>query len=152
MPTRASIRRFEADIERFADLLDINVGLATRRVTLQVFTGLVQKTPVDTGRAKSNWGINQGAPSPPPSHAVTEQEARSRRKSKTPANAASEDAKALAYASAAVSGIDGSAPVHVTNNLPYITALNDGHSKQAPAGFVQTTVAEVPAEIRSLTS
>lgn len=28
-------------------------------------------------------------------------------------------------------------PIYVSNNVPYIQKLNDGHSKQSPAGFVQ---------------
>lgn len=31
--------------------------------------------------------------------------------------------------------------IHITNNLKYIVPLNDGHSHQAPAGFVQLAVA-----------
>jgi hypothetical protein len=30
--------------------------------------------------------------------------------------------------------------IHITNNAPHIQPLNDGHSKQAPAGFVQIAV------------
>ncbi|MFN4009868.1 MAG: hypothetical protein ACK4K8_07935, partial [Pannonibacter sp.] len=38
--------------------------------------------------------------------------------------------------------------IHVTNNAPHIQPLNDGHSKQAPAGFVQTAVMEGLATVR----
>src|SRR3974390_1196505 len=34
---------------------------------------------------------------------------------------------------------DGEA-IHIVNNLPYIVPLNEGHSKQAPAGFVEQAV------------
>ncbi len=30
--------------------------------------------------------------------------------------------------------------IYITNNLPYIRRLNDGYSKQAPAGFVERAV------------
>ena len=30
--------------------------------------------------------------------------------------------------------------VFVSNNVPYILKLNDGHSQQAPAGFIQTAI------------
>jgi|ERR1035437_3480767 hypothetical protein len=30
--------------------------------------------------------------------------------------------------------------IHITNNLPYIVPLNEGHSHQAPAGFVELAV------------
>jgi len=32
--------------------------------------------------------------------------------------------------------------VFISNNLPYAQAIEDGHSKQAPAGMVKVTVAE----------
>jgi hypothetical protein len=34
----------------------------------------------------------------------------------------------------------GPVEIHITNNLPYIVPLNEGHSKQAPAGFVELAV------------
>jgi hypothetical protein len=30
--------------------------------------------------------------------------------------------------------------IHITNNAPYIRQLNDGSSKQAPAGFVERAI------------
>ena len=33
--------------------------------------------------------------------------------------------------------IDKNKSIHITNNLSYIGSLNHGHSKQAPASFVQ---------------
>ena len=38
--------------------------------------------------------------------------------------------------------------IHITNNAPHIQPLNDGHSKQAPAGFVQIAVMEGLAGLR----
>jgi hypothetical protein len=32
--------------------------------------------------------------------------------------------------------------VHVSNAVPYVQSLNDGHSQQAPAGFVQAAIAK----------
>jgi formaldehyde-activating enzyme involved in methanogenesis len=34
----------------------------------------------------------------------------------------------------------------VSNNVPYINRLNEGHSAQAPAGFVQQAVAKAVAD------
>ena len=44
--------------------------------------------------------------------------------------------------------IGKNAEVHITNNLPYIGALNDGHSKQAPADFVRIAVMDGLATVR----
>ena len=38
----------------------------------------------------------------------------------------------------------------VSNNVKYITRLNDGYSRQAPAGFVQSAIRKaVTQDIRS---
>ncbi len=44
--------------------------------------------------------------------------------------------------------IKKNAEIHVTNNLSYIGALNDGHSKQAPADFVRLAVMDGLATVR----
>lgn len=44
--------------------------------------------------------------------------------------------------------IGKNAEIHITNNLPYIGALNDGHSKQAPADFVRIAVMDGLATVR----
>lgn len=36
---------------------------------------------------------------------------------------------------------DNNDDIFISNNVPYIRRLNDGHSKKAPAGFVQIAVA-----------
>ena len=38
--------------------------------------------------------------------------------------------------------------IWISNNLPYITALEDGHSKQAPAGMVALSLAEVSSGLQ----
>ena len=143
---------FEADLRLFARLLDIDIALATRRVALQAFVGIVQKTPVDTGRARSNWGINVGAPAPPPSNAITEEESARRNREQEEIAGESVTAKAVSAAEASSAGIDGKDIVHITNNLPYVPLLNQGTSKQAPAGFVEATLVEISREIIETTS
>lgn len=38
--------------------------------------------------------------------------------------------------------------IFISNNLPYIRRLNEGHSQQAPAGFVEDSIAAVKGRIR----
>ena len=146
MPT-PSYRQFDADLQEFARRLDADIGLVTRRVALQVFTGIVEKTPVDTGRARSNWAINVGAPAPTPSTAISEEEADSLRRTGERQSSNSVTSRTIKEAEAEAAGIDGTVVVHITNNLPYISRLNEGHSRQAPAGFVETTLDEVANQI-----
>lgn len=41
--------------------------------------------------------------------------------------------------------------IHITNSLPYIVPLNDGHSHQAPIGFVEAAVALAVAAVKDIT-
>jgi hypothetical protein len=59
-------------------------------------------------------------------------------------------AAAIEQAAAVIEGydIDKNRSIHISNNLPYIGPLNDGHSKQAPAAFVQMAVMDGLATVR----
>lgn len=46
--------------------------------------------------------------------------------------------------------IEKNGSIHITNNLPYIGVLNDGHSQQAPADFVKLAVLDGLATVRGL--
>ena len=58
-----SVRNFKADIEKLAKKLDISVGVATTKISLDALEKLVEKTPFKTGRAKSSWAIKEGTAS-----------------------------------------------------------------------------------------
>ena len=92
-----------------------------RRVALTVDSELVYSTPVDTGRARSNWQVEIDRPASGTVDPV-------------PA------AVALERAAATVQRSMPGSTIHITNNLPYIGRLNEGWSAQAPAGYVETAV------------
>ena len=83
-------------------------------------------TPVDTGRARGNWQAAVGAPVDveidrlDPSGGET-----------------------IAAASRALIGLGAFKTIFITNNVPYIQALENGNSKQAPAGMVAIALSEV---------
>jgi len=98
-----------------------------RKVALAVDATVVLATPVDTGRARANWQVELGGPASGEVGRAGE-----RFSSTTP----------IAQGAAAIALYKGgpNASIHITNNLPYIGRLNDGHSAQAPAGFVEQAV------------
>ncbi len=98
-----------------------------QKVALDVVANLVRApneggTPVDTGWARSNWIINIGGPLPGPVGSKV---------SVPPVNPAG-------------SGILGyrllQGAVWISTMVPYIGLLNEGSSRQAPAGFVQRAI------------
>lgn len=101
-------------------------------ITLDARSNLTEDTPRDTGWARNNWVPSIGSPyeggggvtSPEPSDVAA-------------ARSAGDRGQALVLATYTL----GRGKVFVSNNVPYITRLNNGSSTQAPSGFVQAAIA-----------
>lgn len=109
---------FRRQLDRAYDVKVL--GTLEKKIKTTVFAidaVLVRDTPVDTGRARSNWIASVNAPSV----AIVEPG------QKPPTEAALGSFKVTDTA-------------YISNNLPYIRRLNDGYSQQAPAGFVEKAV------------
>lgn len=120
-------------MQEMARRVERNTEAGVRRVALAVDQAVVFATPVDTGRARSNWiasvdKVFFGTVKP---YAKGEKLGLGER-----ANAQA----ALSQAAQVVAGYKLGSVVYIANNLPYIRALNDGWSAQAPAGFVEAAV------------
>ena len=112
-------------IRRFVnDSLPGAVSQVTRRVALQVLSGVVQRTPVDTGRARGNWQTSIG-----------------RGPTSTTERLDKSGGAAISEGTAVIGGHKDFEQIQMTNNLPYIARLEDGYSKQAPEGMVGLTLA-----------
>jgi len=100
-------------------------------IALDITDGLMEDTPVDTGWAMSNWIPQIGTPFEGPVGARDSVDT-------------AEQEMGMAQVAAQYRLEDG--PVFITNNVPYIEALNAGHSDKAPAGFVEAVIARVVEE------
>lgn len=116
--------KFNRDIKRFADKAKGNANEASRKIALDLFSSIIESTPVDTGRAKGNWRTSTGAP---------EYEAIER------LDPTGQQAKQ--EVTLTVDGLEGDWSAFMTNNLPYAEPLERGWSNQAPAGMVRINVA-----------
>jgi hypothetical protein len=123
----------------------VRVGEGGERVVRKAFLAIdqavVMGTPVDKGRARSNWLPGKNGPVSGEREAFVPGE-----KGSTGA----QNAQAAMDAAAAVAATyDGGKDqsLHLTNNLPYIGELNRGSSRQAPALFVEAAVAAGAAAI-----
>lgn len=128
MPTRSTVGAFQADLRAFSDQIGVGLGEVRRKVALDVFSKVALRTPVDTGRARLSWTVQDGAPST--------------------------DVAPEGAGGAPSPGAIGTQPFGVTfvaNALPYIETLEFGHSKQAPQGMARLTLAETEAELLALT-
>ena len=110
--------KFRVDLEvAFKKKVVETLEKTVKAVAIIVDSELVARTPVDTGRARSNW---------------------------LPSLNVSETSTVEPGQKPNVGIVLGSYKINdtilITNNLPYIKRLNDGSSKQAPANFVEAAV------------
>lgn len=110
--------------------------LATKKLAFDIFAGVVRMTPVDTGRARNNWHMSLNTPD----DVVLESATGGGLGSPPAQEHLSEQQQVLAGLNQV--GI----VVWIQNNLVYAPVLENGWSKQAPAGMVATTLSRVVAE------
>lgn len=119
----ADPRGFGKRMKTIAKTVGVNADQLVRKVCLAVDSAVVLATPVDTGRARSNWQVDLNNA---PAGTLPE-----------PASPAEGVTRATAEAAEKAKAYKAGDTVHITNNLPYIGRLNEGWSAQAPAGFVE---------------
>jgi bacteriophage HK97-gp10 putative tail-component len=125
-----SLRDLADKMERISKVIPVNVAKALKETVMVIDQAVVLATPVDTGRARSNWIVGTG-----PSTEAIDAYAPGKKGSSGGANA---DA-ALQQAQDFLSATDVSV-IYISNNLSYIQYLNEGSSAQAPAGFIEVAV------------
>ena len=121
------MKNFKADFTRIVEKAKGRVDIVVQKATMYIFSSVILRTPVLTGRARGNWqcaayDIPQGY------------------------NDQIQD-KSGSVAIRAMTGVAGTAKaggiVYLVNNLPYAQRLEYGYSqRQAPNGMVRITVAE----------
>lgn len=89
-------------------------------------------TPIDTGWASANWVPSVGEPFTDPGIVAV--------KDPTPAQIGARAQMAADGVNDVLAWRNGDGPLFSANNVPYIGALNAGHSTQSPSGFVQAAI------------
>jgi hypothetical protein len=117
--------------------IEQTVNLIVRQTAIAAVREVVLATPVDTGRARSNWLVTLGGPS--------DDQVGDETWVSFPSPQQTIDQANVEVAARQPNGQD----VYITNNVPYISRLNEGSSAQAPAGFVQQAVQRAAAAIRN---
>jgi len=120
---------FELDLRRFVAKAGKQADLGVRKVCLDITAGVIQDTPVDTGRARANWQASIDAPEAGTLEAKDKQGSAS-----------------AAKASASIAAAPGRV-FYLVNNLPYAVPLEYGSSAQSPGGMVRVNLARVKASL-----
>lgn len=150
----ASLREFSQRIKVIAATVEKGGPKVARQTAALILQTAVMATPVGNvtlwtaqarrrarpgyvgGRARANWTVSIGAPI----LSTTDE---------TDASGGTTVARGNNVLSALP--VKGDVEIHITNNLPYIVPLNQGHSHQAPAGFVELAVEAALDGIKRMT-
>lgn len=122
---------FKADLKRFAKQIDTDFTTVFKKIVFEAYTRFVQRSPVDSGRFRASWTVQESTPN------LT---------TKAPGS----------YSGAPpIPPYTVSQPytiVWIANALPYAERLEFGWSKQAPQGMVRLTLAELTSYINRIAS
>ena len=117
---------FKNALDDMANQINGDITKVIRKACIDLYRRIVERTPVDTGRAKANWQLGTFYS----------------------ANDGKEGGTFNDIASIVNSEVSGfklginDDQVIIYNNLEYISALENGHSAQAPSGMVAVSLAE----------
>lgn len=118
---------------KYAKAIENDVNDFTKEVAQEVQYRVAANTPVDTGKARSNWVMRIGAPFSFVYNAFSPGVKLGRGET---ANLSAVRRQGAAVAATYKTG----SSIYISNNVPYIGRLNNGYSQQSPSGFVQNGV------------
>lgn len=125
---------FALDVSSFVERAKVAPSIVVRKLTTDILSSVVRRTPVDTGRARANWNVSLNRVDASVSVTTTDASGR----------------QTIHVGNAAISKWDIGDSIFIANSLPYIRRLEyDGWSKQAPAGMVRITLAQAQQFIRA---
>jgi hypothetical protein len=116
---------FALQIEAWCERAKKRMDATARLVTLEMFTKIIQRSPVRSGRFRANWQVGIDAI---PTGLIRVNDVTGE--------------LAISKATAAIMKLKAGQKIHLVNNLPYARRLEYGYSRQAPAGMVRITVRE----------
>lgn len=131
---------FAADLARLCEAAGDKAELVVRKIALDLGGQMIDRSPVDTGRFKSNWMTSVG----PVDTSITTMAEKS-------------GARSMARMSEKLGGWKAGQTIWIVNNLPYAYRIEyKGWSQQAPSGVVrlavqniQQAVAKAAREVKS---
>jgi len=125
---------FALDISRWVEAEKLDQDKAVRGGALQIFGGIVERTPVLSGALRANWQAELNRPN----------------EATVPFTGAPGAAAATATtkASEIMRGYMPGNVIWFTNNMPYAQKMEEGGSGQAPSGMVDVTLREFDKAIR----
>ncbi len=151
--------RFAKKVERRGLLFQKKVAfmvlgayLTTGDGSIRAISGLLQLTPVDTGRAVGNYQVSIGSPATGTLDDGFRQSYQGKsagRQSLSIGGRNRDISKVTTRAARALSGLQFGQTIWIVNNLPYIMVLNNGGPKRTAHHMLERALANVRASLRS---
>lgn len=114
----ANSRGWSTPPSLFIEVIEQNIQLRIRIIAMAMLNEIILRSPVDTGRFRGNNILSIGSPVYTSTTDVD------------PSGGST-----ISRGLSAMSGLEPFTQVFIQNNLQYAVPLEDGHSKQAPAGI-----------------
>lgn len=126
---------FAANLNALCKRAGDKAELVVRKTALELQSQMIERSPVDTGRFKSNWqagigGVNEAAND----------------------SADKSGAAALGRTQVVLATWKPGMSIVLSNSLPYAKRLEEGYSQQAPSGMVRLTVQDYAAVLAKVAS
>ncbi len=127
-----NLDEFCKEINDFTESIPEKVTELQKKIVLEALKRIVEKTPVDTGRARGNWQVAIDTPISDVLERTDKQ-----------------GAETIQKGASAITDLPPFRVVWISNNLDYIEFLEDGSSKQtqdhdgSPQGMVALTMLEL---------
>jgi hypothetical protein len=142
-------RQFDDNLNKILKKAKGNASAIARKVALELYTKVVVKSPVDSGRLRGNWNVGINAIN------GAEYEADVSKLGAIPSGSG------MVRSMSALSAFKIGDVIYVTNNMPYVYKLEyglynngaktvNGYSTQAPQGFVRITYKEVVSDLENI--
>ena len=117
-------------MDRLVEKSKARLDVVVRRTILELFTTVVKRSPVLSGRFRANWTVSYGTPNLTVTDNTDKSLGTANRVVKT------------------VSTLPTSGVIYLANGLPYAGRLENGSSQQAPYGMVKVAVAQFDSAVR----
>jgi len=108
---------FAIELRKLAEFSDTNYEAVVAETVVDLFRAILERTPIDTGRAIANWFIDFDPESDPGEYDYV-------------------NARGFDYS------LSDADTIWIYNNLEYIIPLEEGWSDQAPQGMVALSLRE----------
>ena len=108
----------------FMNGVNMSVSRMVSEISEEIFDGVVERSPVDTGSFRASWNVSVGAPE------LSNIVGGNHESPLSPPR----------FPGLPTRNVE---PVYITNNTPYGAELEHGHSDQAPIGIVAVTLASL---------